>query len=413
MCLFDDDDYDPYALGVEADEDDRVLASLSPELTAPPVSLSFDDDAYNSVPAVAGPRQGRTTGPPGGRRGLPTQTSAADDPATAPVREGVRGALQAAAKVQNVVGEAASFVGEAGLSLSHKAYEAGTTSREGVERLRRQGRAWGWKVVRWARRGTRDALGKLIGEDPQTWEREWESLEGVWPRLRWIWNRPRVEQIRITLTLANFSVRVPALIALVLTQLSFVASTISLPMLAPLVLGVGIALKGIVANARTVLPRAGIILVFLWVVWFVTTALQSTVDLLHRQGAIDNRFANAMHTTLELCAIVAALMVILTLVGFNISGLLLPAFVAAAFACKDILINFVSGFFLFVVQPFKTGDTVAVPFSNPSLTSILQPRQGPSTAAPPKGGWFEGVCDSVDLRYTVIRSRDSRVKALL
>lgn len=192
----------------------------------------------------------------------------------------------------------------------------------------------------------------------------------------------------------------PALIALVLTQLSFVASTISLPMLAPLVLGVGIALKGIVANARTVLPRyvfhaqalmpprregwafpphprqrppnsaanstalikhesimrprrAGIILVFLWVVWFVTTALQSTVDLLHRQGAIDNRFANAMHTTLELCAIVAALMVILTLVGFNISGLLLPAFVAAAFACKDILINFVSGFFLFVVQPFK------------------------------------------------------------
>lgn len=100
-------------------------------------------------------------------------------------------------------------MGEAGLSLSHKAYEAGTTSREGVERLRRQGRAWGWKVVRWARRGTRDALGKLIGEDPQTWEREWESLEGVWPRLRWIWNRPRVEQIRITLTLANFR-RAPA-----------------------------------------------------------------------------------------------------------------------------------------------------------------------------------------------------------
>ena len=254
-----------------------------------------------------------------------------------------------------------------------------------------------------------ELLGKFIGEPVGEWEGEWEKLEGAWARVQWIWNRPQVERIRITLTLANFSVRVPALIALFLTQISLVASTISLPMLAPLVLGAGIALKSIVSNARTVLPRAGLILTFLWVIWFTAVTLQNTVSLLYRQGAVDNRLANAMHTLVELAAIVAGLMVVLTLVGVNVSGLLLPAFVAAAFCCKDVFINFVSGFFLFVVQPFKAGDTVAVPFSTPTASSLVL--KGPAAAGQgaPKGGWFEGVCDSVDLRYTVLRNGQRRL----
>ena len=76
--------------------------------------------------------------------------------------------------------------------------------------------------------------------------------------------------------------------------MSILASTISLPMLAPLVLGVGIALKSVVTNAQTVLPRAGLILTFLWVILFTTTALQATVSMLYRQGAVDNRLASAL-----------------------------------------------------------------------------------------------------------------------
>ena len=76
--------------------------------------------------------------------------------------------------------------------------------------------------------------------------------------------------------------------------------------------------------------------------------------------------------------------------GVNLSGLLLPAGVALAFAAKDLSHNFLAGFFLFAVQPFRLGDRIAVHSQAAAGVSA-----GPS---PPGSPWFEGICEKVDLR---------------
>ena len=43
------------------------------------------------------------------------------------------------------------------------------------------------------------------------------------------------------------------------------------------------------------------------------------------------------------------------MLGVNVSALLLPAGVALAFAAKDLSHNFLAGFFLIMVQPFRQG----------------------------------------------------------
>jgi hypothetical protein len=63
--------------------------------------------------------------------------------------------------------------------------------------------------------------------------------QGFWARLNYIWERPVVKSIRITASIANWSVRLPAIAALLLAQGGAMASTISFPMLAPLLLGTG------------------------------------------------------------------------------------------------------------------------------------------------------------------------------
>jgi hypothetical protein len=73
--------------------------------------------------------------------------------------------------------------------------------------------------------------------------------QGFWARLHYLWERPVVKSIRITASIANWSVRLPAIAALLLAQGGAIASTISLPMLAPLLLGTG---AGAAAAAATV-----------------------------------------------------------------------------------------------------------------------------------------------------------------
>lgn len=61
-----------------------------------------------------------------------------------------------------------------------------------------------------------------------------------------------------------------------------------------------------------------------------------------------------------------------------------------------------AGFFLFVVQPFRIGDRVAVSTSAPGAS-------GSNAMAPAaERAWFEGVCEKVDLRYTIIRTGKRR-----
>lgn len=57
---------------------------------------------------------------------------------------------------------------------------------------------------------------------------------------------------------------------------------------------------------------------------------------------------------------------------------------------QDVWHNYFAGFFLFAAQPFRPGDSVAL-LCGASTSPVT-----PTSAVPP--GWFEGVCESVDLR---------------
>lgn len=84
-----------------------------------------------------------------------------------------------------------------------------------------------------------------------------------------------------------------------------------------------------------------------------------------------------------------------------------------------------AGFFLVLAQPFRLGDKVAVSCAVPSTgtqsvaAAAVKTPAGTAAAAAASGsfsaadagrsssstppGWFEGVCEKVDLRYTVLR----------
>ena len=118
---------------------------------------------------------------------------------------------------------------------------------------------------------------------------------------------------------------------------------VSLPMLAPLLLGTGMLLRSIRANASFVFPRIGLLVVLMWVLWFANSVVQSTCVYLRRQGAIAVRLSGAIITTSECAALLAAGIIVLSMLGVNVSALLLPAGVALAFAAKDLSHNFLAG----------------------------------------------------------------------
>ena len=114
-------------------------------------------------------------------------------------------------------------------------------------------------------------------------------------------------------------------------------------MLAPLLLGTGMLFRSIKANASFLFPRISLVVVLLWVLWFANTVIQSTVHYLQRQGAVDHRISAAIITGSELTAMLVAGVIMLSALGVNVSGLLLPAGVCLAFAAKDLTHNFLAG----------------------------------------------------------------------
>ncbi|KAK9916727.1 hypothetical protein WJX75_006289 [Coccomyxa subellipsoidea] len=236
----------------------------------------------------------------------------------------------------------------------------------------------------------------VVRETRANWEKATADLpKDPWGRVQWLWDRPPVKRLRITISMAQWTVRLPALLALIATQVGLVASQFSLPMLAPLLFGTGILLRSIRTNASLIFPRIGVVVVLLWMLWFANSVVQNTVVYLRRQGGLDHRVSGAIITASECAAILAAFVIVLSMLGVNVNALLLPAGVALAFAAKDLSHNFLAGFFLFAVQPFKLGDRVAVSYSTPSA--------GNRTA------WFEGVCEKVDLRYTIVKNGPRRL----
>jgi hypothetical protein len=333
----------------------------------------------------------------------------------------VRAAALGAAAAALALGGGAARLGRrkaAAAQLRAEASLRGTRAGRAVERLQRsvadvqrdlpevRTRCLGWAAARTpsactppctCARASRPSPPPLPPPSPSFFLRPPARAQDTWGKMLWLWDRPPVQRLRLTISMANLSFRLPALMALVATQVGLLASQVSLPMLAPLLLGTGMLLRSIRANASFLLPRIGLVVVMLWLLWFANSVVQNTTAYLRKQGAIDARLAGGIITVSECSALLVAMVVILSMLGVNVSALLLPAGVALAVAAKDLTHNFLAGFFLFVVQPFKLGDRVAVASSAPG---------GPGGGG---GPWFEGVAEKVDLRYTSIRQGRRRL----
>ncbi|WIA28842.1 hypothetical protein OEZ86_011368 [Tetradesmus obliquus] len=250
-----------------------------------------------------------------------------------------------------------------------------------------------------------------------------ELPEGFWAKLHFLWETPTVKSIRITASVANWGVRLPAIAALLLTQGSLLASQVSLPMLAPLLLGTGMMVNSIKKNASFVFPRLGLLVVLLWLLWFVNSVIQNTWMVLLKQGRIDARTMSGARMITECSSLLLAGVLVLSALGININALLLPTGVVLAIASKDLLQNLIAGLYLVLVQPFRLGDKVAVSCSLPT-SHAANGSSGRNGAGSLAGGgssssggsglgsvqgWFEGVCEKVDLRYTVLRDGRRRL----
>lgn len=61
------------------------------------------------------------------------------------------------------------------------------------------------------------------------------------------------------------------------------------------------------------------------------------------QGGLDHRVSGAIITASECTALLAAFVIVLSMLGVNVNALLLPAGVALAYAAKDLSHNFLAG----------------------------------------------------------------------
>ncbi|CAL5225595.1 g8443 [Coccomyxa viridis] len=326
---------------------------------------SFDDDEYQEdadIPAEdaeAAQERGRISGMLG--------------PALAALQFAP---VETAKAVHITVTGTASMVGRA---LSRTTQTISHATEEGVQEIAR-----------------RTQTEKVVDTTRQRWKRATADLpKDPWGRIQWLWDRPPLKRLRLTISMAQWSVRLPAILALIATQIGLVASQFSLPMLAPLLFGTGILLRSIRTNASLIFPRIGVVVVLLWMLWFFNSVVQNTVVYLRRQGGLDHRVSGAIITASECTALLAAFVIVLSMLGVNVNALLLPVGIALAYAAKDLSHNFLAGFFLFAVQPFKLGDRVAVSYSTP--------------ASGGRAPWFEGICEKVDLRYTIVKNGPRRL----
>ncbi len=61
------------------------------------------------------------------------------------------------------------------------------------------------------------------------------------------------------------------------------------------------------------------------------------------QGGLDHRVSGAIITSSECTALLAAFVIVLSMLGVNVNALLLPAGIALAYAAKDLSHNFLAG----------------------------------------------------------------------
>ena len=114
-------------------------------------------------------------------------------------------------------------------------------------------------------------------------------------------------------------------------------------MLPPLLLGAGILLRSIWVNAGHLFPRVSLTVLLFWGIWFLNSLIFRTISHLTKQGTVSRSTAHHIMNWTEGLTLVTAGLVMLSLFGVNISGLLLPAGICLALAAKDLAHNFLAG----------------------------------------------------------------------
>ncbi|KAG6556687.1 hypothetical protein Mapa_001628 [Marchantia paleacea] len=245
----------------------------------------------------------------------------------------------------------------------------------------------------------------IESEKPSGSTRDEELDEIPWDVLKRLWENPAFVKFRVSISMANLTMALPTFLSRALPLLSSSPlKGFSFPVLAPLLFGGGIVFKSAVSNLGFVLPRMLMSMAIMWVLWALNHVIQDAIQHLRDNGSFDRRVASVLVLFFELTFSAIAVVTVLSSIGLNVNSLLLPSFLALALAGKDVWQNYFAGFFLFAAQPFRPGHTVAL------MCGQETTRASPTTnIGMMKSGWFEGVCEAVDLRYTVLRNGRHRL----
>lgn len=52
------------------------------------------------------------------------------------------------------------------------------------------------------------------------------DVQALWGQLMWLWNRPTIQRLRFMFSMANLSVRLPAVMAIIGTQIGLLSTQV-------------------------------------------------------------------------------------------------------------------------------------------------------------------------------------------
>jgi hypothetical protein len=58
-----------------------------------------------------------------------------------------------------------------------------------------------------------------------------QNVQALWGQLMWLWNRPTIQRLRFMFSMANLSVRLPAVMAIIGTQIGLLSTQVPSDML--------------------------------------------------------------------------------------------------------------------------------------------------------------------------------------
>ncbi|KAJ7252060.1 hypothetical protein O6H91_Y419900 [Diphasiastrum complanatum] len=202
----------------------------------------------------------------------------------------------------------------------------------------------------------------------------------------------------LTMTLSTFLCRVLPILSDLKRKACLKGFSVSM---ASTPFGSGIVLDTAISKLAFVVSRLMMHLAIVWVLWSLKRVTRSMIGALQKHGAVETRAFNILVLAVEVAFGATAAFTILSSIAASSPSLAAPQFVALAFAGKDFFQNYFAGFFLLAAQPIQPGHIVSIPcyYKGREPIAAISWTDGKC-----RSGWFEGVCESVGLTYTVLRN---------